>query len=229
MAFVPNEKGLERLLSFPIPWASVFVAASETFNQKNVNASIAETLSQLKVMVDKCHEQKRKIRIYVSTVFGCPYEGEMSDAQLFSVLDKVIALNPDEIALSDTIGTATPSKTKSVISSFLKKYPSGKTAMHFHNTYGMAVASALEAANHGVKKFDGSTGGIGGCPYAKGATGNVPTESLWYAFFRSGLTSTLPTQNLQKVWEFLETELKVTVRSHLYEILKKGGKWYGVA
>ena len=228
MAFVPNEKGLERLLEFPIPWATTFIAASNTFNQKNVNQSIDDTVLALDRVVQMAHQAKRKVRIYVSTVFGCPYEGAIPMESLFAVLDKVIALQPDEIALSDTIGVAEPTQVCAVLERFLKKYPADKTALHFHDTYGLAVAGASQAYDLGIRSFDGSTGGIGGCPYAKGATGNVAIESLLYLFFRRGVLPSFPKAQIQAVWKVLAETLKLTTHSQLFEIMEKGGALYGI-
>lgn len=226
MAFVPNERGLDRFLKFEIPWVSAFVAASETFNQKNVNQSRQETLAALKPLFAKAKAHQRKVRLYVSTVFGCPYEKEITEKKLFPILKAAIDLGPDEIALSDTIGVATPGQVDSILEQFLKLYPVEKTAMHFHNTYGLALASAIAAAQKGVRRFDGSTGGIGGCPYAKGATGNVPTEELQYALSRQGYSVKIEAAALKKSLELLSTQ-GLSVRSRLFDIWARGGEIYG--
>lgn len=229
MAFVPNEKGLERLLHFPIDWVSAFIAVSESFNQKNVNQSIAETLESLKVVVASSHREKRHVRLYVSTVFGCPYEGAIPEAQLFDVLKKVIDLGADEIALSDTIGVATPESVTHIVEKFLKSYPAEDTALHFHDTYGMAVANSVAAWRAGIRKLDGASGGIGGCPYAKGATGNVATEAIAYAFFRERAEHfKFRKTETETVLRALGEGLGLTLHSSLWEIMKKGGNWYGL-
>lgn len=227
MAFVPNEQGLTRLLPFPIPWVSAFVAASESFNRKNVNRSIIETLDDLKQIVTLARRERRKTRIYVSTVFGCPYEGRVDDIQLFSVLKKVVALNPDEIALSDTIGVGVPAQMRRIIKTFAPLFDQKRTSLHLHNTYGIAMASALAGFEEGIRSFDGSTGGIGGCPYAKGATGNVALEELRYLFFREGGASTWNPKALFEATTLLES-WKIPLHSQPHEILKKGGAIYGL-
>jgi len=227
MAFVPNEKGLERLLKLPIPWASAFVSVSETFNQKNVNASVEDTLHGVQGIIDKARGAGRKVRLYVSTVFGCPYEGKIDPKRLDFVLRQAADCDPDEIALSDTIGVATPTAVKEVVRQFSKIYPVDKTALHLHNTYGLALACALEGWNAGVRHFDGSTGGVGGCPYAKGATGNVSSEDLQYAFFREGLAPAPDAGALNDVFAQMKGS-GIRVRSRLGEILEKGGTLYGV-
>lgn len=228
MAFVPNEKGLERMLKFPIPWASAFIAASDTFNQKNINISTDETVDVLKGIVQSAHKNKRKVRIYVSTVFGCPYEGAIPIDKLFRVLDRLTLLGADEIALSDTIGVAEPSQVETILKRFLTAFPAQKTAMHFHDTYGLALANVSKAYDMGVTHFDGSTGGIGGCPYAKGATGNLSTEEMLFLFHRRGILKKFPEKEVFGVLDYLEKTLKLSVHSHLYDIRKRGGMLYGI-
>jgi hydroxymethylglutaryl-CoA lyase len=228
MAFVPNEKGMERLLGFPIPWASVFIATTETFNQKNVNQSVADTLKAIAGILAKAKTNQRKVRVYVSTMFGCPYEGPISVAQSEPLLRQLAALAPDEIALSDTIGVALPDEVEKVLDSFFKVYPKEQTALHLHNTYGLALASAFRAYQKGIRRFDGSTGGIGGCPYAKGATGNLATDELSYAFFRAGFQKKFSWGPLSETLRFLAQDLQLKVHSQLFEIFSKGASLYGI-
>lgn len=227
MAFVPNQKGLERLLLFEIPWVSAFVAVSETFNQKNVNSPIADTIKELKVIVEQARAKGRKVRLYVSTVFGCPYEGQFEDAKVQSVLKQVAEIDPDEIALSDTIGVATPEQVRRIIGDFGKVFGLKKTALHLHNTYGLALGAAEAGYQAGIRSFDGSTGGIGGCPYAKGATGNVALEELQYQFFRMKTGTFNHQAQLFAATSFLE-KLGLAVNSRLHDIMKKGGSLHGV-
>lgn len=225
MAFVPNEKGLERFLAYPIPWVSLFVAVSETFNQKNVNKSRLQTLEELALLVMRARKEKRKVRVYVSTTFGCPYEGKVIDKELFNILTRVVQISPDEVALSDTIGVATPNQVKNVVSQFAKMFPKEKIVLHLHNTYGLAIASALTGAEWGITHFDGATGGIGGCPYAKGATGNVGSEALNYAFFRIGHTPSFSAQSIFEAVK-LEKDLGLKIQSPLFDIWDRGGKLF---
>ncbi|MBI3294612.1 MAG: hydroxymethylglutaryl-CoA lyase [Deltaproteobacteria bacterium] len=226
MAFVPNEEGLERLLKYPIGWASLFIAASEAFNQKNVNRNIAVTAEEVKRTVALAHTESRKARVYISTVFGCPYQGVVSDSELKEVFLAVKAANPDEIALSDTIGVGTPQRVGEVVELATEYFPLNKLAFHFHDTYGMGLACSQRAMELGIVQFDGSTGGIGGCPYAKGATGNLATESLWYLFFREGRRPVLPVPALRTLFENL-LKAGLSPRSPLAVIHSKGGKIYG--
>ncbi len=227
MAFVPNSKGLERMLAFPIPWVSLFVAASETFNKKNVNQSIAETLEEAGRVIQAAKAAGRKTRLYVSTVFGCPYEKSISDSQLDKVLGEAARLDPDEMALSDTIGVALPSQVEKVLGRFSKVYPLGRTALHLHDTYGLAVANILTAYRLGVKSFDGSSGGIGGCPYAKGATGNVATEKIAYALHREGALPKFEAAPLRELLAWLGTN-GLNLSSSIADIFKRGGTLYEI-
>lgn len=223
MAFVPNEKGLDRLLQFPIPWVSAFIAASQSFNKKNVNASIEDTFVMLRKIVHRAHQEKRLVRIYISTVFGCPYEGEIPCDKRLDLLKAVAGLEPDEIALSDTIGVAFPAAVKDILRDFAMCYPKEKTALHLHNTYGLALANASAAYEHGISKFDGSTGGIGGCPYANGATGNVASEELLYLFYRQKWIQTFRYPEIERTLMVLK-DLGLNLHSRLFDIAQKGGQ-----
>jgi len=227
MAFVPNLKGLERLLRFPIEWVSTFVAVSEQFNKKNVNRSIDETLVEIRKIVEKAHHEKLKVRVYVSTVFGCPYQGRISSDELARVLSSVGSMDPDEIALSDTTGVGTPLQVEALLNEGLNDFPTDRIAMHLHDTYGLAIANVAAALQAGVFRFDGATGGIGGCPYAKGATGNVGSDDLMYFFYRCGRIAEFRADAFCDAVKTM-SDLNLRIRSHLGEVLGKGGTIYGV-
>lgn len=227
MAFVPNVAGLKRLQAFPIDWAACFIATSDAFNQKNVGASTEVALQRLEETVESARAYKRKVRVYVSTVFGCPYEGEISVNQVADLVEKVGKLKPDEIALGDTIGVATPKQVRDVLSATSKKWKLRQTALHLHNTYGMALASAMTGYEMGVRIFDGAFAGIGGCPYAKGASGNLSLEDLWYAFSRQGLVKPFDGRAVRSVLEKI-SEACLPARSQLGQIVSKGGSWFGM-
>jgi len=227
MAFVPNEKGLERFLGFPIRWASLFTAVSETFHQKNINVSLQEGLSELRKLTTRLGSEKRKIRIYISTVFGCPYEKEMSTEKVIERVKQIIDLGPDEIALSDTLGVASPTQMKKVLEQTIKIFPKEKIAVHLHNTYGMALANVQAAYDMGITQFDGSTGGIGGCPFAKGATGNIASEEIAYFFHRQKKDISVAWQGIEKTIRAL-SQNGLSLQSHLASIFLKGGAWYGI-
>ncbi len=228
MAFVPNVKGLERLLAFPIDWVTAFVATSETFNQKNVNQTVNDTLAELKKVVEGARAAKRKVRLYVSTLFGCPYEGAMKPERIRDVVARVAALGPDEIALSDTLGTATLPLAESVIDTSLSLFPAEKTALHVHDTYGTALMAIAVAFKKGIRKFDCSLGGTGGCPYAKGASGNVAIEDVAAMFARQSVPTGIDWAALEAALTTLKTESGLTARSRIAEIFARGGRPYGI-
>ena len=175
---VPNTKGMERALHLGVERVALFTATSEKFNQKNINSSIEESLERLEAVAKICQREKVTIRGYVSTVFGCPYEGKKTSGNLESIIKRLIDMGADEISLGDTIGVATPYHVEEVLSSVLKYCPQEKIAMHFHDTYSRALANVYASLKFGISIFDSSAGGMGGCPYAKGASGNLATEDL---------------------------------------------------
>ena len=180
-ALVPNEKGLERALEAGVLEIAVFTAASETFNRRNINAGVDESIERFRPVVDRARQEKIRVRGYVSTAFGCPYEGDVPPEAVREVVQKLLDLPVDEISLGDTIGVATPSDVFDVIETL---YGAGITravlALHFHDTRGTALANVYAGLECGVTTFDSSAGGLGGCPYAPGASGNLATEDLLY-------------------------------------------------
>jgi isopropylmalate/homocitrate/citramalate synthase len=180
-ALVPNLKGLERALAVGVREIAVFTAASESFNRKNINAGVDESIERFRPVVARAKAEKIRVRGYVSTVFGCPYEGDVAPEAVREVVHKLLDLTVDEISLGDTIGVATPADVYDVIETL---YESGVTrgvlALHFHDTRGTALANVLAGLQCGVTTFDASAGGLGGCPYAPGASGNLATEDLLY-------------------------------------------------
>ena len=180
-ALVPNVKGLERALAVGVREIAVFTAASETFNRKNINAGVDESIERFRPVIARAKAEKVRVRGYVSTVFGCPYEGDVAPEAVREVVHKLLDLAVDEISLGDTIGVATPADVYDVIETL---YESGVTrgvlALHFHDTRGTALANVLAGLQCGVTTFDSSAGGLGGCPYAPGASGNLATEDLLY-------------------------------------------------
>lgn len=227
MAFVPNEKGLDGLCEFPIRWAGAFVSVTEAFNKKNVNRSVPETLDELARLREKAAAKNKKLRIYVSTAFGCPYEGAVSAERALAILTKVARLDPDEIAIGDTIGVALPDQVEALVKGLAAHYPIQRIALHLHDTYGLAWAAARKGLELGVTHFDGTTGGIGGCPYAKGASGNAALEQLAYALVRSGRRASFPKAAVEETIDFLRG-LGIAVPSRLAEIRARGGAWHGV-
>jgi hydroxymethylglutaryl-CoA lyase len=180
-ALVPNEKGLERALRAGVREIAVFTAASETFNRKNINAGVDESIERFRPVIARAKEERVRVRAYVSTAFGCPYEGDIAPEAVREVVHKLLDLSVDEISIGDTIGVATPSDVYDVIEAL---YESGVTrgvlALHFHDTRGTALANVFAGLQCGVTTYDASAGGLGGCPYAPGASGNLATEDLLY-------------------------------------------------
>jgi hydroxymethylglutaryl-CoA lyase len=179
-ALVPNEKGLDAALASGVQEIAVFTAASETFNQRNINASIAESLARFEPVVKRARAAGVRVRGYVSTCFGCPYEGKIAPTAVHRVTRDLFALGVEEVSLGDTIGVAVPSEVEAVAGPMLAEFGAESIALHFHDTRGTALANVLVGLRVGVSIYDASAGGLGGCPYALGATGNLATEDLVY-------------------------------------------------
>jgi hydroxymethylglutaryl-CoA lyase len=175
---VPNLKGLEAALECGVKEISVFTATSDSFNQKNINSTIQGSLNKIKPVIKEALSEGLKVRGYISTVFGCPYQGETSLDDLKQVGDFLLENGAYELSLGDTIGVARPTQVEEVLDTVSKNWELSQVALHFHNTYGRALANSLMALQKGVTIFDSSAGGLGGCPYAQGATGNCSTEDL---------------------------------------------------
>jgi isopropylmalate/homocitrate/citramalate synthase len=177
---VPNEKGLDAALAAEVAEIAVFGAASETFSRKNINCSIEESLLRFRPVIDRAVARGLRVRGYVSCVLGCPYEGEIAPAKVAEVSARMFQLGCYEISLGDTIGVGTPGKARAMIEAVAAVVPITSLAVHFHDTYGQALANILACLQLGVAVIDSSVAGLGGCPYAKGASGNVATEDVIY-------------------------------------------------
>lgn len=186
-ALIPNEQGMHKALEVGVKEIAVFTAASESFNQRNINCSIEESLARFKPVMALAKAQNIKVRGYISCVLGCPYEGNIPPEQVAEVTKKLLDLGVDEISLGDTIGVGTPRQTQLVLDQILKLLPLNQLAMHFHDTYGQAIANIYASLHYGVHRFDSSVAGLGGCPYALGATGNVATEDVLYLMHGLGI------------------------------------------
>ncbi|MDH1728395.1 hydroxymethylglutaryl-CoA lyase [Pseudomonas chengduensis] len=179
-ALTPNLKGLEAALEAKVEEVAVFAAASEAFSQKNINCSIADSLQRFVTLMEAAKAADVRVRGYVSCVLGCPYDGEIAPEQVASVARELYAMGCYKVSLGDTIGTGTPSKTRHLINVVGREIPRHLLAGHFHDTYGQALANIYASLLEGINVFDSSVAGLGGCPYAKGATGNVATEDVLY-------------------------------------------------
>lgn len=192
---VPNEKGLDRAFASGALEIAVFTAASETFNRRNIRAGVDESIERFRPVVSRAKAQRLRVRGYVSTAFGCPYEGDVSPEAVREVVHKLLDLGVDEISVGDTIGVATPADVYSVVETLYDSGVSrGILALHFHDTRGTALANVMAGLACGVTTYDASAGGLGGCPYAPGASGNLATEDLVYLLDGLGIESgvTLP-------------------------------------
>ena len=177
---VPNMKGFEAAVASNVEEIAVFGAASESFLQKNINCSIAESLERFMPVVAAAKDKRIRVRGYVSCVLGCPYEGDIAAGAVADVSAKLYEMGCYEVSLGDTIGVGTPSKAQAMLDAVSARVPVDKLAVHFHDTYGQALANILACLERGVAVADSSTAGLGGCPYAKGASGNVATEDVLY-------------------------------------------------
>ncbi len=179
-ALAPNMRGFEAALEAKVEEVAVFAAASEAFSQKNINCSIAESLERFVPLMEAAKAANVRVRGYVSCVLGCPYDGEVDAAQVASVARELYAMGCYEVSLGDTIGTGTAGQTRHLINVVGREVPRHLLAGHFHDTYGQALANVYASLLEGIAVFDSSVAGLGGCPYAKGATGNVATEDVLY-------------------------------------------------
>lgn len=177
---VPNMKGLEAARAAGARSIAVFGAASETFSQRNINCSIAESMDRFAAVSEAALADGMDVRGYISCVLGCPYEGEVEAAAVAEVAERLLAMGCSEISLGDTIGVGTPAHAQAMIGAVAKRVPIKKLAVHFHDTYGQALANILASLELGVSIVDSSVAGLGGCPYAKGASGNVASEDVLY-------------------------------------------------
>lgn len=184
---VPNAKGLERALAAGVRHIAVFTAASDAFNLKNTNIDVDGSLERLKPVVEQARAAGVSVRGYVSTVLGCPYQGHVPLADVVRVASALHAMGCEEISLGDTIGVGTPAKAREMLLACAQDVPMAQLAVHFHDTYGQALANVLACLDAGVRVVDSAVGGLGGCPYAKGASGNLATEDLLYMLDGLGL------------------------------------------
>ncbi|WP_143415431.1 hydroxymethylglutaryl-CoA lyase [Geobacillus sp. E263] len=206
-ALVPNQKGLEKALAAQVDEVAVFMSASETHNRKNINKSIEETFPVLEEVVRAAKQEGKTVRGYVSTVFGCPYEGNVSVEQVIRVSERLFDMGIDELSLGDTIGVATPKQVQELLKIVLKRFPKEKLAMHFHDTRGTALANILISLEMGITTFDSSLGGLGGCPYAPGASGNVATDDLVYMLHGMDIATGIDVGRLAEAALFIQEKI----------------------
>src|SRR5207302_1539356 len=209
---VPNLKGMERALAAGVRSVAVFTAASESFTRHNINASIAESLENFRPVVALARQEHVTVRGYISTVFGCPYEGSVAPEKVLAVAQALLEMGINELSLGDTIGVATPNQVVDVVGLLLDKgdIPAGSLAVHFHDTRGTALANVLAALDLGIATVDASAGGLGGCPYAPGAAGNLATEDLLYMLHGMGIATGVDLAAVTAATHYLAAQLGVT-------------------
>jgi hydroxymethylglutaryl-CoA lyase len=203
-ALVPNEAGYERLRAASLPVAAFFVSASETHNRKNVNRGVAEHLERFRPIAERARADGVLLRAYVSTVCGCPYEGAVPPSAVVDVVRKLDALGADEISLGDTIGVGHPKQVRELVRAVSGAISLERIALHMHDTWGRALANVQTGYEAGVRTFDASLGGLGGCPYAPGASGNVATEDVVDLFERAGVRTGIDLDALVDTTAWLE-------------------------
>ena len=186
-ALVPNQRGAQRALEAGFTEIEVVVSASDTHNRRNINRSTDESLDDIAALVDVLHRAGSTAEVIIATSFGCPFEGDVDPARVAAIVDRVVADGADRVAFGDTTGMATPARVQAVVSRVKERHPDIPMLLHFHNTRGTALANILVALELGVTEFDSSVGGLGGCPYAPGATGNVATEEVVHMLHDMGI------------------------------------------
>jgi len=209
-ALTPNMRGFEAAMSVNADEVAIFGAASESFSQKNINCSIEESLERFIPIMQAAKSANIKVRGYVSCVLGCPYEGNISPDQVAKVAEKLFIMGCYEVSLGDTIGVGTPAKVQNMIKAVATRVPIDKLAVHFHDTYGQALTNIYAALQMGVKVIDSAIAGLGGCPYAKGASGNVATEDVVYMLNGLDIKTSVDFEKLLKAGWYISEKLSKT-------------------
>ena len=204
---VPNLKGYEAAAAAKVDEIAVFAAASESFSQKNINCSIAESIERFRPVTEAARRDRVRIRGYVSCVLGCPYEGEIAPAKVAEVSKALLDLGCEEISLGDTIGVGTPGKAQAMVETVAAQVPRERLAVHFHDTYGQALANILATLELGIDVVDSAVAGLGGCPYAPGASGNVASEDVLYMLRGLGIETGVDLDRLAEAGTFITQAL----------------------
>ena len=206
-ALTPNIQGLERAIACGVREVAVFAAASESFSQKNINCSIAESIERFKPLAEKALANDLRVRGYISCVVGCPYEGTVEIESATAVANQLLGMGCYEVSLGDTVGTGTPATIELLLNRLLVDIPASKLAVHLHDTYGQALANVLRALQMGISVIDSSVAGLGGCPYAEGASGNLATEDLVYLLDGLGIDHGVDLTKLIAAGNFISQKL----------------------
>jgi hydroxymethylglutaryl-CoA lyase len=218
-ALVPNATGLARARDANVDEVAVFAAASETFSRRNINQSIAESLETYREVVTTARHAGLPVRGYLSTCFGCPYEGAVPAQRVVDLTLALLELGVYEVAVSDTIGVADPRQVLDVLDAVLARVPADRIALHFHDTRGTALVNVYAGLEAGITRFDASAGGLGGCPYAPGASGNLATEDLIYLLDRMGIATGVDLERVFEASRALEPQLGHPLPSKMFRAL----------
>lgn len=217
----PNMKGLEAALAVGVDHIAIFGAASESFSQKNINCSIAESLERFKPVAAAAQARGIKVRGFVSCALGCPFEGAVSPGKVAEVTRALVEMGCTDVGVSDTIGVGTPRKVQDVLEACLNVVPREHIAVHFHDTYGQALANILRALDMGISIVDSAVAGLGGCPYAPGASGNVATEDVVYMLNGMGIDTGIDLDELVRTAWWISTVLGRTPTSRVAQALRR--------
>lgn len=220
-ALVPNLAGLDRAMQAGVTDIAVFAAATETFSRKNINQGIEESLEGYKGVCDRAIAAGLRVRGYLSTAFGCPYEGAVPAVKVIDVTERLLGLGVFEVSVSDTIGIAHPGQVRQVLEELVAKVPADRLALHFHDTRGTALANVLAALPYGIVTFDASAGGLGGCPYAPGAAGNLATEDLIYMLDGLGLETGVSLKAVTEASAFMAERLDHRLPSRYFQAVRR--------
>jgi len=220
LCLVPNDRGLVRARAAGVDAIAVFTAASESFTRRNINMTIDESLATFRGVVKEARAEGMWVRGYVSTAFGCPYEGAVPVANVVRVAEALAEMGIDEISIGDTIGVATPNQVVDVAEALQTRMPVERLAMHFHDTRGTALANVVAALQMGIATFDASSGGLGGCPYAPGATGNLATEDLLYMLHGMGIETGVDLDKVRDASRFIGGVLQRELASRAFRALE---------
>jgi hydroxymethylglutaryl-CoA lyase len=221
-ALVPNLHGLERAHDAGITEVGIFAAASEGFSRKNINQGVEESLDSYRAVCARAAELGLRVRGYVSTAFGCPFDGAVAPAKVADVAAALVNMGAFEVAVSDTIGVAHPRQVAEVVSEVAGQIPLAQIALHFHDTRGMALANVMAGLDSGVRTYDASCGGLGGCPYAPGATGNLATEDLVYLLDGLGVDTGVDLSKLLDASAFIEGRIGHALPGRVYRASRGG-------
>jgi len=220
LVLVPNDRGLERAIAADVKAIAVFTAASESFTKRNIGMTIDESLSTFAAVVKRARAEGMWIRGYISTAFGCPYEGAVPVENVVRVAERLADMGIDELSIGDTIGVGTPNQVVDVAGALQEKMPVERLAMHFHDTRGTALANVMAALQMGIASFDSSAGGLGGCPYAPGASGNLSTEDLLYMLHGMGIDTGIDLDKIRAASRFIASKLDHPLTSRAYTALE---------